>query len=40
MRALKSMQVIIGVVMSSYKSFMYITILMILFIFIMALLGL
>ena len=40
LRALKSMQVILGVVVSSYKSFMYITILMVLFIFILSLLGL
>jgi len=39
LRALKSMQTIIQVMVKSYKSFIYITILMFLFIYIFSLLG-
>ena len=39
LRALQSMQVIIGVIQRSFKSFMYVILLMILFVFIYALLG-
>ena len=39
LRALHSMQVIIGVISRSFKSFMYVILLMILFVFIYALLG-
>lgn len=39
LRSLQSMQTIIGVMVRSYKSFIYITMLMFLFIFIFALLG-
>ena len=39
LRALKSMQTILGVMARSYKSFIYITALMFLFVFIFMLLG-
>ena len=39
LRALHSMQVIIGVIQRSFRSFMYVILLMMLFVFIYALLG-